>query len=177
MAGFDFSVVVPEVDEERTAGEPPEEYVCRVAEDKARAVAARVAPGTLVLGLDTCVALGDRLFGKPANEDAAVDMLLELAGATHTVYTGYALAIAGTDDLQRGVDAARVTMRSVSIDEARAYAASGEPLDKAGAYALQGEGGGFVDEVEGLRSTVIGLPLEHVVDLLVRNGSVLMERD
>ena len=176
LAGFDFAVDAPDIDEAMTPDELPEDYVCRIARKKARAVAERVVPGSLVLGLDTCVALEGRVFGKPADESEATEMLLELAGRTHTVFTGYALTVAGSDDFEVGIDAARVTMRDVSREEASAYAASGEPLDKAGAYALQGQGKGFVDSVEGHRSTVIGLPLEHVIDLLIRRGVVPTDR-
>ena len=146
LAGYEFDVVAPEVDESRRHRESPEDYVVRLAREKATAVAAQVTPDTRVLGLDTSVVLGERVYGKPADAADAAEMLLSLAGKTHTVYTGYALV------------------------EATAYAAGGEPLDKAGGYALQGEGRRFVEQVEGLRSTVIGMPLEHVVDLLVRHG-------
>lgn len=170
LAGFDFGVEIPDVDEAMEPGESPQDYVRRIAEEKARTVADRVDPGTLVLGLDTCVTLDERVFGKPDGEEEAVEMLLTLAGRTHVVHTGYALAVAGSDDFERGVDEARVTMREVDREEAEAYAASGEPLDKAGAYALQGRGRGFVSSVDGHRSTVIGLPLDHIVDLLIHHG-------
>nr|MDJ0497359.1 Maf family protein [Acidimicrobiia bacterium] len=114
----------------------------------------------------------EAVLGKPVDESHAVEMLLSLAGNTHVVYTGFALVVAGAADEEIGIEAARVTMRPVSAAEARAYAATGEPLDKAGAYALQGRGAGFVETVDGLRSTVIGLPLERIVDLLIRNGVV-----
>lgn len=170
MAGFDFDVASPDIDEIRLPDEPPEEFVVRMAKEKAEEIANR-HPSAFVLGFDTSVALGDRVYGKPVDEAAAAEMLLSLAGKTHTVYTGYSL-IQPDGRVETGIDAARVTMRAVSEDEAAAYAASGEPLDKAGAYALQGKGKGFVESVDGLRSTVIGLPLEHVVDLLIRNGIV-----
>lgn len=170
MAGYEFDAQSPDIDEVQLAGEPPEEFVVRMAEEKAAAVARVAPPGSCILGFDTCVALGGRVYGKPADAAEAAEMLLSLAGRTHTVYTGFCLLVAGTDDAEVGIDAARVTMRAVSRDEAARYAASGEPLDKAGAYALQGAGKGFVDNVEGLRSTVIGMPLEHVVDLLTRRG-------
>jgi septum formation protein len=170
MAGFDFEVVSPDIREERLEGEPPENFVRRMAGEKATVVAADAEPDTRVIGFDTSVVLDGRVFGKPADEAEAVEMLQTLAGVTHTVYTGYALVIAGSPLQDGGVDATRVTMREVARDEAAAYAASGEPLDKAGAYALQGRGKGFVTKVEGLRSTVIGLPLDHVVDLLLRYG-------
>ena len=170
MAGYEFEVQSPEIEEVQLEGEPPEEFVVRMAEEKAAAIAHAAPQGSCVLGFDTCVALGDRVYGKPGDEIEAAEMLLSLAGRTHTVYTGFCLFVAGTDDAEAGIDASRVTMRAVSTDEAARYAASGEPLDKAGAYALQGAGKGFVDKVEGLRSTVIGMPLEHVVDLLTRRG-------
>lgn len=173
MAGYDFGVVSPDILEERLEGEAPEDFVRRMAGEKAEAVAANTSSGSRVIGFDTSVVLGNRVLGKPADEAEAVEMLLALAGTTHTVYTGYALVTAGSEGdagQDGGVDAARVTMRDVSEEEAVAYAATGEPLDKAGAYALQGRGKGFVTNVEGLRSTVIGLPLDHVVELLLRHG-------
>lgn len=170
MAGYEFQVVSPGIDESRHDGESPEDFVRRVAEEKAAAVAATQPKGTRVLGFDTSVVLDGRIYGKPTDEEEAAEMLLSLAGRTHTVYTGYALTIAGENTGDGGIDAARVRMREVSPDEAAAYAATGEPLDKAGAYALQGRGKGFVEDVEGLRSTVIGLPLDHIVDLLLRHG-------
>ncbi|MDJ0953792.1 MAG: Maf family protein [Acidimicrobiia bacterium] len=170
MAGYEFEVDSPDIDETQLPGESPEDFVVRMAAEKAAAVAARADTGTCVLGFDTAVVLHDRVYGKPDDANQAADMLLSLAGKTHTVITGYCLLVAGEADEERGIDAARVTMRPVSQRQAEEYAATGEPLDKAGAYALQGRGGGFVAAVEGHRSTVIGLPLEHVVDLLTRRG-------
>lgn len=169
MAGFDFAVASPDIEETLLPDEPAEEFVVRLAIEKAHAVAEIQPTGTFVLGFDTSVVLGERIYGKPADEAEAAEMLLSLAGQTHTVYTGYAFMKVG-ESIESGIDAARVTIRPISAEEAVAYAATGEPLDKAGAYALQGKGKGFVESVEGLRSTVIGMPLEHIVDLLVRNG-------
>ncbi len=168
MAGYEFEVRSPDIDEVQLEGEAPEEFVVRMAAEKAGVVAETARPGSVVLGFDTCVALGGRIYGKPADETEAAEMLLSLAGRTHTVYTGYCLSVAASDDTEAGIDASLVTMRDVSTDEANRYAASGEPLDKAGAYALQGAGKAFVEKVNGLRSTVIGMPLEHVVDMLTR---------
>ncbi|MDJ0665094.1 MAG: Maf family protein [Acidimicrobiia bacterium] len=169
-AGYRFDVISPDIDESRTKGERAEEYVVRMAQEKADAVAERVPTGTILLGFDTAVVLADRILGKPADEAEATAMLLSLAGRTHTVYTGYSLVRAGEGFAASGVDASRVTMRPVNPAEAAEYAATGEPLDKAGAYALQGRGREFVSKVEGAKSTVIGLPLEHVVDALTRSG-------
>lgn len=170
MAGYEFDVQAPDIDEIRLPGEPPEDFVVRMAREKAAAVAATSPQGMCILGFDTAVVLDGRVYGKPPSEAGAAEMLLSLAAKTHTVYTGYHLTIVGEDDDESGIDASRVSMREIPEAEAAAYAATGEPLDKAGAYALQGRGQGFVAKVEGLRSTVIGMPLEHVVDLLTRRG-------
>lgn len=172
MAGYEFESVSPDIDEEPKPGEPAEDLVVRLAEEKAEAVAALQPDGAHVLGFDTAVVLGERVYGKPANEAEAVAMLLSLAGRTHVVYTGYCLAIAGTATGETGLDASRVTLWPVTESVAAEYAASGEPLDKAGAYALQGLGKRFVKGIDGHKSTVIGLPLEPVVDLLTRHGIV-----
>lgn len=168
MAGYEFDVVAPDIEEVRLPEEPAEDFVVRMAVEKVAAVAAGQRLNTCVLGLDTSVVLDGRVYGKPVDEDDAAAMLLSLADRTHTVYTGYSISTVGRGDSESGIDAARVTMRAVSKREAADYAATGEPLDKAGAYALQGRGKGFVTNVEGLRSTVIGLPLDHVIDLLTR---------
>lgn len=172
LAGFEFGIAEPAIDESRLDDEAAEDYVIRIALAKAHSVADEVPTGSLVLGCDTTVVLDGTVLGKPADENEAQTMLLSLAGNTHVVYTGYALVTAGSDHEETGIDAARVTMRPVTPQEAAAYVATGEPLDKAGAYGLQGRGGGFVEEVDGLRSTVIGLPLEPIIDLLIRNGVV-----
>ena len=170
MAGYSFDVVAPDIDEIRLVNEPAEEFVVRMAKEKADAVAQPLPAGVIVLGFDTAVVLDDRIYGKPSDQAEAAAMLLSLAGRTHTVYTGYCLSKAGETSHQSGIDASRVTMRAVTPEEAADYAATGEPLDKAGAYALQGRGRDFVSAVEGAKSTVIGLPLERIVDLLTRSG-------
>jgi septum formation protein len=170
IAGYEFDIVPPDIEESQNSGEPAEDFVTRMATEKAVAVAADQAEGTVVLALDTIVVRDGSILGKPVDEAEAASMLVSLSGRTHTVLTAHCLAIAGIGVSDSGIDAARVTLRTVSRAEAEQYAATGEPLDKAGAYALQGRGGGFVTGVEGLRSTVIGLPLEHVVDVLTRHG-------
>lgn len=172
IAGYRFDVVQPDVEEVRRPGESAKEFVMRMAQEKAAAVAAAQPSGTCVLGFDTSVVLDDRILGKPADETEAAEMLLSLAGRTHTVYTGYCLQVVGSEDTEQGSETARVTMRDVSVAEAADYAGTGEPLDKAGAYALQGRGRGFVTQVDGPRSTVIGLPLERVTEVLASRGIV-----
>jgi septum formation protein len=170
MAGFVFDVERPDVAEIAHPGEAPEQMAMRLAGEKALAVAERYDSHAAVLGCDTIVVLDDAVLGKPVSEADAAEMLLALAGRSHTVITGFALKTPGTTELESGAAYSEVMMRPVAKAEAAAYAATGEPLDKAGAYALQGDGGRFVERVDGSRSNVIGLPLEAVVPLLARHG-------
>lgn len=165
-AGYDFVAIAPGVDEASLRGESPSEMVGRLAALKA---AAAGETGDLVVGVDTTVVCDGVVLGKPHDEETAVAMLLDLAGRTHTVLSGWAILRDGAV-LDAGVVESTVTMRAIEPAEARAYAATGEPLDKAGAYALQGRGGEFVLGVSGPRSNVIGLPLRAVVDALRRAG-------
>ncbi len=167
-AGFAFSIEVPTIDETEHDGETPEAYTERVARAKASAVASGLPDGLCVLGADTVVVLDGETLTKPVDEGDAATMLLRLAGREHRVLTGFALLLGAAEFC--GIEESRVRMRHVDPEEARSYAATGEPLDKAGAYALQGEGGRFVESVQGSRSNVIGLPLERIHPLLGRLG-------
>ena len=167
VAGFEFSVQTPEVDERVVKGEDPDRMVVRLAREKALAGVAE--DGSVALGADTTVVLDGTILGKPKNETDAADMLLSIAGRTHLVLTGWALAEDGVI-LEDGFDSSLVSMHPVTSEEADDYAESGEPLDKAGAYALQGDGARFVSGVAGSRSNVIGLPLQPIVAALRRAG-------
>jgi septum formation protein len=169
-AGFRFQVVAPDVDESARPGEAPGELARRLAGEKAGAVAPRVDASCCVLAADTVVVIDGDMIGKPRDEAEAAAMLLRLAGREHRVLTGVALAVPALGRSELRLEESFVRMARVTVEEARAYAATGEPLDKAGAYALQGEGGRFVARVRGSRSNVIGLPLEAVVPLLRELG-------
>jgi septum formation protein len=171
-AGLAFEVVPANVDETMRPGETPEEHVERLAREKAGAVAGRLAPAPmrLVLGSDTVVVLDGEVLGKPRDAAHAEALLARLAGRTHRVLTGVAVAASGGPALRSRVVESRVRMRTASTAEIRAYVATGEPLDKAGAYALQGEGRRFVASVEGSETNVIGLPLEETLALLRAAG-------
>jgi septum formation protein len=160
------------VSEEPLAGESPRALVERLAAEKALAVRARLPrrPRRFVLGSDTVVVLGEEILGKPRDAAHAVELLSRLAGRTHTVWTGVAVAVTGDGPPRVSSVASAVTLRAASADELRAYVATGEPLDKAGAYALQGEGRRFVTRVEGSESNVIGLPLDEALALLAEAG-------
>lgn len=164
--GLRFQVDPADVDESPEPRESPRTYVTRLAAQKAEAVAAR-HPGSLVLGADTTVALEEEVFGKPKDARDAKAMLLRLVGRTHRVLT--AVATAGT---RRAIEVVEtdVTFASVPEEALAFYAASGEPLDKAGAYALQGLGGFLVERIRGSHSNVIGLPLWETLRLLQAGG-------
>jgi septum formation protein len=165
--GLAFEVVPPNLDESARRGETPEGRVRRLAREKALAVAGRLAPPPrLVLGADTVVVLGDAVLGKPADPPEAEAMLARLAGRTHRVLTGLSLVRSGDLVRRETCVESRVRLRAAGAAEIRAYVETGEPLDKAGAYALQGLGRRFVEEVVGSRSNVIGLPLDETLALL-----------
>lgn len=167
--GFEFDVVVSRVEERREADESAEAYVLRLAQQKAFDVARRES--TFALGADTIVVLGGEVLEKPADVEHAFAMVKKLAGRTHEVHTAVALAnTSGVVDSLRATT--RVVFRSVSDDVVRRYAESGEGLDKAGAYAVQGLGAGLVSRIEGSYTNVVGLPASEVVELLVRHGVV-----
>ena len=160
-------VIAPDVDESLHAGETPERYVVRLAHAKARSVAGR-APGELVIAADTTVVLDGELFAKPEDPADAVRMLGRLQGRTHQVLT--AVAVARDERIEHALDVSQVTFRPADRDTLAAYVSTGEPLDKAGAYAIQGLGAMFIERVEGDLFGVMGLPLRLVLDLLARFG-------
>ena len=135
---------------------------------RAKAAAATVDDGGLVVGADTAVVLRDQVLGKPRDEADAVAMLLRLSGEAHSVLTGVALR--GPHGIQDALSRSIVRFREISRGEAQAYWRSGEPCDKAGAYAVQGIGGVFVERLEGSYSGVVGLPVYETAELLCAAG-------
>lgn len=169
--GVQFAIEPPDVDETELTGEDPRDYVRRIAGEKA---SARARPGALVIAADTTVALDGAIVGKPADRAAARAMLFALAGRTHRVHTGVALA-AGATIVDAVVDS-DVTFTPISDAELDWYLATGEPDDKAGAYGLQGAGNVFVERIDGSPSNVMGLPLATVVSLARDLGVELLNR-
>lgn len=167
MLGLEFRVVPPDVDETLRPAEQPEGYVTRLAREKARTVAGRER-GAVVLAADTTVVLRGRLFGKPATPQQATDMLRRLQGRKHQVMT--AVAVAHDGRLEHALDVTDVTFRRLSDELIAEYVATGEPLDKAGAYAIQGKGAALVEGIHGDFFGVMGLPLRLALDLLKRFG-------
>jgi septum formation protein len=166
-AGIQFEVDAPIVDETRRPSEVAEAYVERMAREKAAAVAAR-HPARAVLAADTIVVVGERVLGKPIDAADAAAMLRALSGRAHVVMTAVAVARGG--GVRVAVDRTTVRIRRISEDEIGAYVATGEPLDKAGAYAIQGGAQAFIEEIDGAIDTVIGLPVDRVRALLQETG-------
>jgi septum formation protein len=165
--GLQFTVRPADVDETPRDGEDPGAYVLRLAQEKAAAVARDQEE--LVLAADTTVVVDGEILGKPSDEEDARRMLRRLSGREHEVLTGLALCEAGGRDAS-SVERSRVRMAALSEDEIAWYAASGEPLDKAGAYAIQGLGSLFVEAVAGNYSNVVGLPVPAVYRLFAALG-------
>ncbi len=162
-----YSVYPVDLDETPFVAEAPLAYVQRIAAAKSAACVARLKPELPVLAADTTVVLGQQIMGKPNNQADAVAMLTQLSGKTHHVYT--ALSLRGREHSQV-VSVTAVTFRDLSEHEILSYWRSGEPLDKAGSYAIQGKGGLFVASITGSFSGVVGLPLFETAQLLLQQG-------
>jgi septum formation protein len=167
--GLGFEVLAPHADESFPPGTDPAVAAVELARRKAASVARRVAAG-FVIGADTIVWGDDFVLGKPLDRADARRMLAMLAGRTHRVTTGFAVTSVRDGRSVAGQSTARVTMRRIPEAEIDAYVASGEADDKAGAYGIQGAAGGFVTQVDGGRDTVIGLPVQEVLDALAGLG-------
>jgi septum formation protein len=165
---------VPSAIEERLPPGPPAEGAIALALAKARAVAAR-APGAVVLGADTIVLLGGEVLGKPGAPAEAVRMLRELRDRSHEVITGVAVVGPGASSELTAAVVTRVTMRDYSDAEIERYVATGEPIDKAGAYAVQEAGGQLVAAVDGCYTNVVGLPVTTTRRLLAAAGVSVLE--
>jgi septum formation protein len=166
--GVAHEVAPAEIDEARRPGEPPGEYVLRLAREKALAVRAR-RPGRPVLAADTAVVLGSTVYGKPRDREDALAMLAALGGRRHQVLTAVALAT-GEEHPSSALSESTVELREMSDTERAAYWDTGEPRDKAGAYAIQGFGAVFVQALHGSFSGVMGLPLYETAALLRAAG-------
>jgi septum formation protein len=170
LLGVPFTVAAADVDEDPLPGERPSDMVIRLSRAKAQAVAgsSEAPDGAAVLACDTMVALGDWLLGKPADAAGAAQMLAALRGRTHQVYTAVCLAWGG--ELEARLSVSAVTFRDYGDDEMAAYIATGDPLDKAGAYAIQHPEFAPVARWEGCYTGIMGLPLKEVAALLRQAG-------
>ncbi|HUL50906.1 MAG TPA: Maf family protein [Gemmatimonadales bacterium] len=167
MLQIPFTVIPAAIDERRIDGEAPERYVVRLAREKAASVSEQ-HPGALVLGADTTVVVRGELLAKPESAAEAEAMLAKLRGRTHHVMTGVALVCDGR--IEDAIDISDVTFRALPDAMIASYVATGEPMDKAGAYAVQGLGAVLIQGIRGDFFSVMGLPLRLVVELLERFG-------
>lgn len=159
---------VPQVDETRSAGEAPADYVVRLAATKARAALADSSAETLIVAADTAVVDGEAVLGKPIDAADAQRMLKQLRGRAHRVYTGLAVLSPASRQMETDVCVTDVPMRDYQDREIRDYVASGDPLDKAGAYGIQHRDFRPVVDLRGCFASVMGLPLCHLLRLLAR---------
>ncbi len=172
--GLRFTIKSPSISEDHFDHEGPEQFVLRMAREKAVEVSSEF-PESWVISGDTVVCLGDKILGKPADEDEAVALLMALSGREHAVKTGFCVAHGS-----RGVNivqsvTTKVRFADFSESVARAYVATGESLDKAGAYGIQGKGAFLVKTIEGSYSNVVGLPLYELMEVLQENGVIELD--
>ncbi|WP_329484217.1 Maf family protein [Kribbella sp. NBC_01484] len=165
--GLEFTINPSHCDESVDPGTSPSDAVCELAIRKASTVAAGL-PDSLVIGSDTVIDLAGEIIGKPHTPEQAAATLRALSGRTHIVRT--AVAMVNSNDMRSEVTAAeaQIEFRDLSDDEINAYVATGEPMDKAGAYAIQGEGSSLIAKFSGDEDTIIGLPRQAVKELLAR---------
>lgn len=169
QVGLHFRTVPSRLSESNRGGMEPRQHALYWAAAKAREVAQR-HPEDWVLGADTIVVLDSEILGKPANPSDAVAMLSRLSGRSHLVMTGLCLILGQSGVEENKCVATKVSMRHLSTEDIQGYLATGEPMDKAGGYAIQGIGGCLVQHIEGSYSNVVGLPLCETVEILRRHG-------
>jgi septum formation protein len=165
--GLDFDVQPADIDESYRPGETPPEHAERLAREKAERVA-RTHPHALVVGSDTIVVIDGDVLGKPKSPEQAVEMLMRLSGRDHEVCTGVAVAMDGR--VESGLERVRVRFRTLDRHACDEYVATGEPMDKAGAYGIQGFGSAIVQSIQGDYFAVMGLPVARMLGLIERFG-------
>lgn len=166
LGNWDFNVIAADVDETPLGNETPKEYVLRLAQAKALAIQPRAESDAVIIGSDTTVVDGNEILGKPVDEADAERMLKQLRGRTHQVYTALAIHRMSDGQTLTELSITDVPMRNYSDDEIRAYIQSGDPLDKAGAYAIQHPDFQPVESMQGCYASVMGLPMCHILRAL-----------
>ena len=172
--GVDFSVTSADIEEIQLSGEPASDFVARMALEKAHAVEADYSDAW-ILTADTIVVIDEQILGKPLDAADACNMLARLAGRWHHVFTAFTLHHTGLRKTITLTESSRVKIAALEKPVIAAYVDSGEPLDKAGSYAVQGLGGAFVEALEGCPTTVIGLPLPLVIAHLLERKIIALK--
>ena len=168
-------VLTSDIDESVEPGDTPEEYVLRLARDKSNSITSSISTHQVVIAADTAVVDGNQILGKPVNKDEALKMLRTLRARRHHVYTGLAVRDSLSGEVIDDLCVTEVRMRSYQESEIEEYVASGDPMDRAGAYAIQNSGFNPVHEITGCYSNVVGLPLCHLTGLLQQMGTDINE--
>lgn len=174
QAGLKFSVIPSDFDENSLAMSEPAAYVRALAEFKARDISQK-HPASWVIGADTIVLIDDDILGKPASKDEAREMLSRLSGRVHRVFTGYCICCEEKKQLFSDTVKTDVLFKKLRPDEIDWYIETAEPLDKAGAYAIQGLGSFLVKSIEGSYTNVVGLPVCEVMEFLIKEGVILLD--
>jgi septum formation protein len=164
--GLVFEVIHPSSDEMVSDGEAPEQFALRVSLEKACSVSSALGEGAVVIGADTIVVVDGEMLGKPGDLEEASSMLRKLSGKEHSVYTAFSVVRAKNELLHSEVVGTRVRVKPLAASEIEGYIKTGEPMDKAGAYAIQGAGSFIVSGIEGSYSNVVGLPVEELLEAL-----------
>lgn len=170
--GLRFTVAAASIDEMAVTGELAEDFVLRMAEEKAAVVGERF-PDSWIISGDTIVCLGNVILGKPTSKENAVELLMQLSGQTHCVRSGFCLWHQRKNIVRVQSVLTSVRFTRFSEQVAKAYVATGEPMDKAGAYGIQGIGGVLVDSINGSYSNVVGMPMAELISVLEDEGVVL----
>lgn len=168
--GLPFTATAADIDETPNVGESPADYVQRLAQEKARACQRQAGFGAVILAADTTVADGDEIIGKPRDREDALRILRQLRGRTHLVYTAIVVGVPSRGLTTEELCSTEVRMRRYSDEDLQAYVESGDPLDKAGAYAIQNPQFDPVQKISGCYASVMGLPLCHLERSLRRLG-------
>ncbi len=170
--GYSFTTLVANIDETAHADETPQDYVLRLAVQKAQAIftqlSAQKQANTIVLGADTCVVNNGQILGKPEDEKQCLATLQQLSGKSHQVLTS--IAVVGANIVAKDLITTQVNFKPLTMKEIQRYWQTGEPCDKAGSYAIQGIGGQFVTSINGSYSAVVGLPLYETSQMLAKFG-------
>lgn len=172
LTGLSFKVIVSQVEEDNAKDMPPQELAITHAREKALDVSNNICGDNIVIGADTIVVLDGKVFGKPTDKKDAAGMLAALAGREHTVISG--VAVVKGQQVLTGFCSTKVKFRQLSQEQIENYIATGEPMDKAGAYAIQGRGALLIEKIDGCYNNVVGLPLVKLAELLSMAGVELL---
>ncbi len=169
--GLNFQIITPETEETHLKGESAEDFALRLSKDKALSVSRECEEGTVVIGADTVVVVGNDILGKPLDENDAASMLRKISGREHRVLTAFSIVKPKSQVLHSEIVETLVGVKNLAASEIQGYIMTGEPMDKAGAYGIQGIGAFMVRQIRGSYTNVVGLPLVELLEALKLHGA------